>query len=104
MQCPRCESKRVQRDYDNANAVIRLLGMSKVLCNNCGMVFRAFDPSNKLRRTPAQREKDFSNRRRSARYRAHLATAISVIGEQTKDGKVSYSESSNGHCEAISNY
>ena len=104
MQCPRCESKRVQRDYDNANPVIRLIGMSKVLCNNCGLVFRGFDPSNKLRRTPAQHENNFSNRRRAPRYRAHLPTAISLVGQQTKEGKVSYSESSNGHCEAISNF
>jgi len=78
--------------------------MSRVLCNNCGKVFRAFDPSNKLRRTPARREINFQNRRRSPRYRAHLPTAISLIGQQTKEGKVSYSESSNGHCEAISNF
>jgi hypothetical protein len=104
MQCPRCESKRVQRDYDNANPVIRLIGMSKVLCNNCGLVFRGFDPKNKLRRTPTQREAISSNRRRGPRYRAHLPSAISLIEQQAKDGKVTYSEPSKGHCETISNF
>lgn len=104
MQCPRCESTRVQRDFDNASPVVRLIGMSKVLCNNCGLTFRAFDPSKKLGRKPAKREVNFVNRRRAPRYRVHLPTAISLVGPSTKDGRVSYSESSNGHCEAISIY
>jgi len=104
MQCPRCESERVQRDYDNANPLIRLIGMSKVLCNNCGLVFRGFDPKNKIRRTPTRLEAKTSNRRRGPRYRVHLPSAISIIEREGKDGKVSYSESSNGHCEAISKF
>jgi hypothetical protein len=104
MQCPRCESTRVQRDYDNANPLVRLIGMSKVLCNNCGLVFRGFDPSNKLRRAPAKREINVSNRRRAPRFRAHLPSAISLVDKKATDGKVSFSGSSNGHCEAISNF
>ena len=104
MQCPRCESKRVQRDFDNASPVIRLIGMSKVLCNNCGLTFRAFNPSKKLRRKPAKRDVNILNRRRAPRYGVHLPAAISLVGPRRKDGKVSYSESSNGHCEAISIY
>ncbi len=104
MQCPRCESKRVQRDFDNAGAVGRLIGMSKVLCNNCGLTFRRFDPSNKLRRNPAKLEANSLNRRRAPRYTVHFPTTISLVGPRTKEGKVSYSESSNGHCEAISIY
>ena len=104
MQCPRCDSKRVQRDFDNANPVVRLIGMRKVLCNNCGFTFRAFDPTNKTPRKPAEREIYSLNRRRAPRYPAHLPAAISVVGPRSKEGKVSYSEASKGHCEAISIY
>ncbi len=104
MQCTRCKSKRIQRDYDNANPVIRMIGMRKVLCNNCGLVFRGFDPLNKLRRTPAKREAKLLNRRRGPRYRAHLPTAISLIERQAKDEKATYAESSKGHCETLSKF
>jgi hypothetical protein len=80
------------------------MGMRKVLCNNCGLVFRAFDPLNKLGRTPTKREAQLTNRRRGPRYRSHLPTAISLIEQQAKDGKVTYSESSKGHCETISTF
>lgn len=104
MQCQRCESTRLQRDYDNSNPVVRLMGVRKVLCNNCGLVFRAFDPLNKLSRKPAKLEGNVPNRRRGPRYRAHLPTAISLVERQAEDGKATYSESSKGHCETISRF
>jgi len=104
MQCQRCESTRIQRDYDNSNPVVRLMGMRKVLCNNCGLVFRTFDPLNKLSRKPAKREGNLLNCRRGPRYRAHLPTAISLIDRPPKDGKATYSESSNGHCETLNRF
>jgi PilZ domain-containing protein len=110
MRCPRCQSERIQRDFDDASIFLRAVGMHKVLCNNCGMVFKAFDPQGKVQReasnkkeTPAQ-QKQSPNRRRGPRYTAHLQAAISLIEGDAQVGKVSYSQPSRGHCETISKF
>lgn len=81
--------------------------MHKLLCNNCGLVFKGFDPQGKLQRAPATKAQDgrrYRNRRRSPRFTAHLPAAISLIEGGTQPGKVAYSASSRGHCESISEF
>jgi len=103
MQCPRCESERIQRDYDDAVFFLRAVGLHKLLCNNCGLVFKGFDPMRTLQRAPAESEaKRVHNRRNAPRYNVHLPTAISLVDDRVTVGKVSYSEPSRGHCETIS--
>jgi len=102
MRCPRCNSPRIQLDYDDAVIVLRLVQMKKVLCNNCGLVFKGFDPLGKLRRAPSKQANPVHNRRRGPRYDVHLPAAISLIDGNVPTGKVSYSQPSRGHCEAIS--
>lgn len=109
MQCPRCKSERIQRDYDDAVFYLRAFGMHKLLCNNCGLGFKGFDPAGKLQRTPAERKNvkqqtRVPNRRRAPRYTAHLPAAISLIEGEVSVGKVSYSQPSRGHCETISKF
>jgi transcription initiation factor TFIIIB Brf1 subunit/transcription initiation factor TFIIB len=104
MQCPRCHSDRIQRDYDDAVFFLRAVGLHKLLCNNCGLVFKGFDPLGSHQRAPSEKAKGRRNRRRGPRYRAHLPTAISLIGGEAQVGKVSYSQPSRGHCETISNF
>jgi hypothetical protein len=48
-------------------AIIRAVGLHKLLCNNCGLVFKGFDPLGKLHRAPSVQEE--RNRRRAPRYR-----------------------------------
>lgn len=102
MKCPRCNSPRIQRDYDDALIVARLAGLHKLLCNNCGLVFKGFDPLGRVRRAPAKEVEEQQSRRREPRYHAHLPAHISLIKGSGKDGKVSYSAPSRGHCESIS--
>ena len=104
MRCPRCESERVQRDYDDAPVVLRLIGLHKLLCNNCGLVFKGFDPLRTVQREPAEKKAKGQNRRRGARYNVHLPAAISLIDDKVQVGKVTYSEPSRGHCETISKF
>lgn len=108
MQCPRCHSQRIQRDYDDSIIFLRAVGMHKLLCNQCGLVFKGFDPKGKLQRAPApKRTKDgipIRNRRRGPRFVAHLPTAISLIEGGAQPGKVSYSSPSRGHCDSISEF
>jgi hypothetical protein len=109
MQCPRCKSERIQRDYDDTIIFLRAVGMHKLLCNNCGLVFKGFDPQGKLQRAPAQRSnagqvKQVPNRRRGPRFNTHLPAAISLIESETQVGRVSYSQPSRGHCETISKF
>jgi hypothetical protein len=106
MQCPRCNSSRVQRDYDDAMIVIRLAGLHKLLCNNCGMVFKGFDPLRRLSRALPEQKKNVPPPKasviRSPRYHAHLPATISLIKETAQPGLASYSEFSRGHCDTIS--
>ena len=104
MQCPRCQSERIQRDYDDAIVFLRAVGMHKLLCNNCGLAFKGFDREGKLQRGPktTTTKARSVNRRRGPRVRAHLPAAISLIEGQV--GKVSYSQPSRGHCETISDF
>ncbi len=104
MICPRCNSPRIQRDYDDATILARVAGLRKILCNNCGLVFSRFDPFGKLRRAPAEDIAPVRNRRRGARYYAHLPCTISQIEGGTRAGKVSYSQPSRGHCDMISKF
>ena len=104
MQCPRCKSERIQRDYDDAVFFLRMVGMHKLLCNNCGLVFKAFDPLGTQKRAPSEKEKQVRNQRRGPRFYAHLPTAISLIDGKVQAGKVSYSQPSRGHCETISKF
>ena len=108
MQCPRCKSERIQRDYDDASVFLRAVGMHKLLCNNCGLVFKGFDPQRKFQRgqkaeKTATKER-VPNRRRGPRVRSHLPAAISLIEGDAQIGKVSYSQPSRGHCETISDF
>jgi hypothetical protein len=81
-----------------------MVGMHKLLCNNCGLVFKGFDPLGAHQRAPSEDEKLDSNRRRGPRFYAHLPTEISLIEGNATGGKVSYSQPSRGHCEAISSF
>jgi hypothetical protein len=104
VQCPRCKSERIQRDYDDAVVFLRMVGMHKLLCNNCGLVFKGFDPLGSRQRAPSGQQKEFRNRRRGPRFYAHLPSAISLIDGNAQAGKVSYSQPSRGHCETIGKF
>ena len=104
MRCPRCESERIQRDYDDAVVVLRMIGLHKLLCNNCGLVFKGFDPLRFVQRMPSDEKTERENRRRTPRYNVHLPAAISLVDDKKQVGKVSYSEPSRGHCESISKF
>ena len=104
MECPRCHSERIQRDYDDAVFLIRMFGLHKLLCNNCGLVFKGFDPLGAHEREPSEKSKQDRRRRRGPRFNAHLPTGISLIDGTAQAGKVSYSQPSRGHCETIGNF
>ena len=104
MRCPRCQSERIQRDYDDAVVVLRLIGLHKLLCNNCGLVFKGFDPLRSVQREAKEDKRKGSNRRRGPRYNVHLPAAISLVDDKKQVGKVTYSEPSRGHCETISKF
>jgi hypothetical protein len=81
-----------------------MFGLHKLLCNNCGLVFKGFDPLRSHQREPSEKPKQVRNRRRGPRYYAHLPTAISLIDSKVQVGKVTYSQPSRGHCETISKF
>jgi hypothetical protein len=104
MRCPRCESERIQRDYDDAVVVLRMIGLHKLLCNSCGLVFKGFDPLGTAQRVPSVGIEERENRRRGPRYNVHLPAAISLVDDKVQVGKVTYSEPSRGHCDTISKF
>jgi hypothetical protein len=104
MQCTRCKSSRIQRDFDDTAIPLRLVGVHKLLCNNCGLVFNGFDPLGKFKQAVPDEGGKVANRRRGPRFYAHLPASIALVEEDVATGKGSYSQASRGHCEAISEF
>jgi len=100
--CPRCKSSRIQRGYEESQIILRLAGLHKLLCNNCSLEFRGFDPLRKLPRTPARRTKFATNERRFPRHKVHLPATISLVERNVLTWDVAYTHRSQGHCEIIS--
>ena len=102
MWCPRCKSSRIQRSYNDSSIVLRIAGLHELLCNNCGLEFKGFDPLRRLERAPARRKGSRPNQRRFPRYRAHLPATISLVERNVLTWDVTYTQRSRGHCETIS--
>ena len=103
MQCPRCKSLRIQLGYKDKSLLARLAGGDEFLCNNCGLEFKSFDISGKLKRKPATGvDEPFANRRRAPRYKTRLPASISLAEKDTATGKLILAKTSRGRCESIS--
>src|SRR5215510_1615816 len=102
MWCPRCKSSRVQRGYHSSPIVLQFAGLHGLLCNNCGLEFKGFDPLRRLPRTPVKRKRHEANQRRFPRYKVHLPATISLVERNVLTWDVGYSQRSRGHCEMIS--
>jgi hypothetical protein len=100
--CPRCKSSRIQRGYEESLIILRIAGLHELLCNNCGLEFRGFDPLRKLPRTPVRRTQFAANERRFPRHKVHLAATISLVERNVLTWDVAYTHRSQGHCEIIS--
>lgn len=102
MWCPRCQSTRVQRGYKDAAIVLQVAGFRELLCNNCGLEFKGFDPFRKLPRAPARHKETNGKQRRFPRYKVHLPATISMVERNPLTWDVSYSKGCRGHCDTIS--
>ncbi len=102
MWCPRCKSARIQRGYKDSLIVLRLAGLHELVCNNCSLEFRGFDPLRRLERSPARKKESSANQRRFARYKVHLPATISLVERNVLTWDVAYTQPSRGHCETIS--
>ena len=101
MRCPRCNSPRVQRGYDDTLLVLRMAGLHELLCNNCGLEFKGFDPLQKVSRQPRHGRESGGRRRRAPRFRVHLPATIALI-QRNGESRGSYTPPSRAHCETIS--
>ena len=102
MWCPRCKSTRIQRGYNDSSLVLQMAGLHELLCNNCGLEFKGFDPMRKLERKPARHHEVNSNHRRFPRFRVHLPATIALVERNPLTWDVAYSQAARGHCETIS--
>ncbi len=102
MWCPRCKSPRIQRGNEKSLIILRIAGLHLLLCNNCGLEFRGFDPLRKLPRAAVKRTKFAGNERRFPRHKVHLPATISLVERDALTWDVAYSHRSQGHCETIS--
>ena len=102
MWCPRCKSSRIQRGYNDSLIVLRLAGLHELVCNNCGLEFRGFDPLRRLARAPNRKKESNANKRRFPRYKVHLPATISLVERNALTWDVAYTQPSRGHCETIS--
>lgn len=102
MWCPRCQSTRVQRGYNDAAIVLQVAGFRELLCNNCGLEFKGFDPFRRLPRAPARHKETNGKQRRFPRFKVHLPATISMVERNPLTWDVSYSKGCRGHCDMIS--
>ena len=102
MWCPRCKSTRLQRGYNDSAIVFQMAGLHELLCNNCGLEFKGFDPLRKLKRAPAKHTQKRTTDRRFPRYKVHLPATISLVERNPVTWEITYSEAAQGHCEIIS--
>ncbi|HEY7786033.1 MAG TPA: hypothetical protein VIB00_14975 [Pyrinomonadaceae bacterium] len=102
MRCPRCNSSRIQRGYDDAPLPLHLVGLRQLLCNKCGLEFKGLDPLGKLERVPQFEIDMTATRRRVPRYAVHLPATIHLAEKNAETERFSYSRPSRGHCESIS--
>lgn len=86
--------------------VLQLAGLHELLCNNCGLEFKGFDPLRTLTRKPTERREkknnNYNNHRRFPRYRVHLPATIALVERNPLTWDVSYSPGARGHCDMIS--
>lgn len=82
--------------------ILRMAGLHKLLCNNCSLEFRGFDPLRKLPRSPVRRTKFAANERRFPRHKVHLPATISLVERNVLTWDVAYTHRSQGHCEILS--
>ncbi len=102
MRCPRCRSTRIQRGYGDSPIPLRIVGLHELLCNKCGLEFKGLDLFGSLERVPSYKIESPGDRRRAARYSAHLPATVHLAEKNPDTGKVSYTQPSRGHCESIS--
>jgi hypothetical protein len=81
-----------------------MVGLHVLLCNRCGLEFKGLQLFGTVERKPAYEIENPANRRRVPRYNVHLTASIHLAEKNEETGKISYSESSRGHCEAISKF
>ena len=41
-RCPKCGSTRLRRGYTDTPLLLRAIGVYKLLCENCNLLFRGF--------------------------------------------------------------
>ena len=102
MWCPRCKSMRLQRGYNDSSIVFQVAGLHELLCNNCGLEFKGFDPLRRLKRVPAKQAAKRTNDRKFPRFKVHLPATISLVERNPVTWEVAYSGAAHGHCETIS--
>jgi len=101
-QCPRCKSVRLQRGYKHTPLLLRLVGRSELLCNNCSLEFKEFGLWAELTRKPSTKRESHANLRRAPRYTVHLPVTISLADKEPGSEKLIFSKASRGHCVVIS--
>ena len=82
--------------------MFQLAGLHELLCNNCGLEFKGFDPLRKIERKPSRHRETNKNHRRFARYKVHLPANISLVERNALTWDVGYSKAAQGHCETLS--
>ena len=102
MWCPRCKSTRLQRGYNDSSIVFQMAGLHELLCNNCGLEFKGFDPLRRLKRAPAKNLQKRITDRRFPRYKVHLPATISLVERNPLTWEIAYSPAALGHCDVIS--
>jgi hypothetical protein len=81
--------------------MFQMAGLHELLCNNCGLEFKGFDPLRRLRRAPVKPAGLRQTDRRFPRYKVHLPATIALVERDALTWEVNYSRPARGHCQVI---
>lgn len=79
-RCPRCQSSRVQRAYNDTPVLLRALRINYLLCNNCNAEFKGFSlfktERSRRRNIEVKSRPNVGNLQRAVRRREHLEVTL----------------------------
>jgi hypothetical protein len=101
-RCPRCHSSRIQHGFNDESALLRLLFVRELLCNNCNLEFKGFALPGTLNRKPSVKEEPGVNRRRAQRFKINLPAHVSLTEVERASSGVRYSQEIKGQTREIS--
>ncbi len=93
-RCPKCGSARVQRGFNDAPLVLRMIGVCELLCNNCNAEFRGFALPGTVSRSRSHKIElakhgNVDRRQRAQRFVVRIPVKVHLLDSTAKGAPLS---------------